>query len=244
MSGFYEAKVNQIVHSAQDLDELIPILRLIPLDKVQTFITQNLDKSLTHFTPINKILPQDLIRYILSFEALYTQAKCVCKQWNTLCNQNDKQYYLALQRSLDQTSVIPYNNRNHTWIVHPKATQLSQVEIDLGFAGLINDLQDAFVALAVSGDRLFLHEAIHYVVDQKRSPLNVDISIVGLGNNAVIASSDSNLGTIGGRFWQGYIENIIFQLGDGKLDIARNSKLWLNRCKLKLATQKPPVTYI
>ena len=44
MSEFYKTKLNKIASSVRNLDDLMPILQCISLDKVQSFVKQTIDQ--------------------------------------------------------------------------------------------------------------------------------------------------------------------------------------------------------
>ena len=257
MSSVYKKELQENVSDAHTVKDLMPFLGALSLDKLKDFINQNVDEfnaseSKTMYfnsVSIDKILPDDIIQYILSFQSITDNHKTyVSKQWEKLSNQNERNYYLQLQSRLDKNGPIrPYNKtKNNTWIIHPTRTQLTKVEEEFGFKGPINDIVDALDSITndfecQSGDRLIIHEGVHNL-HMVRGTICTDLSIIGVGNEAIIRDAyggEETLLDIGtfdrDKLTRIYFENITFDFSKSccsPMHLNGNSKLWLNKCKL------------
>lgn len=150
--------------------------------------------------------------------------------------------YRQLIHDADANSPIPFvNGRNNTWVVHHGRQQLTQSEIDLGFADVSNNIANA-IARSNSGDRIFIHGCGTVDYDGWGIDfIQTDLTIIGVGFDAILDSQS----TTGDMFCsvtdcRVYIENIRFHCSElerklvidvGYID---NSQLWLNKCKLWL----------
>ena len=72
--------------------------------------------NITSPFPIIEVLPSDIMSYILSFQSLSDlyNSKQINKEWNLLSNQNEKKYFINLQRQLDQDCPIPTQSAGQT----------------------------------------------------------------------------------------------------------------------------------
>ena len=173
----FQDKLNTKVATAGDVNDLLPIIKCISIDKIKQFLHQNINEATMDLTKnmyfnsssIDEIIPSDIIKHILSFQALNLEhVKRVNKQWNKLSNQNEKRYYSSLQQNLNQNSPIPYHKSDTlTWTLHPRRTRLTRVEKHLGFkmsaTTRINQLgtYNARHKYVKSGDRFFLQPGIY-----------------------------------------------------------------------------------
>ena len=104
-----KSRLRRFVDGARSVDQLEYILRQIPLQNIKGFIMAQINRiQLDTSIPIsfisksiNDILPNEMIRSILSFDSNRIYAKQVCKQWNKLSGQLDivelKSKYKILQ---------------------------------------------------------------------------------------------------------------------------------------------------
>ena len=142
--------------SAQNINDLLPFLKCIPMDKLRDFVHQNIEemnqsqlKTMhSNAISINRIIPGDIIQHIISFQVLELEnVKCVNKQWNKLSKQHERNYYLPLRSPEswpERHSLWKYiNNDPQIFILHPKRTQLTEIERQCGFKGPINCIEDA-----------------------------------------------------------------------------------------------------
>merc|ERR1712228_861385 len=81
------------------------------------------------------------------------------KKWKLLSDKNENNYMrTTYQPFIDDSSS---NQSVSTWIIHPKRTQLSEFEQDLGFKGPLKNIGDALQNHCDDGDRLLIHDGIY-----------------------------------------------------------------------------------
>eukprot|EP01083_Nonionella_stella_P281210 956861_1 len=160
----------EYVSNAQSTNDIIPLLKLIPLGVIQNAMVEaihDLDSNTANdmqykLLPITQILPDDVIQYIVSFtDSLHI--KCINKAFNMCYNKQRLLQSKQRQCFIDKQMLTPnieYTTHNQTWIMHPTRTHLSSEEIAFGYKGPMNNLQDAFRAVQ-SGDKLLLHDGTY-----------------------------------------------------------------------------------
>ena len=103
MSTVHKHKLRELVSDTNNADDLIPILRKLPINKLKHVINSSIDvmdepfaKQIhLNYLSINQIIPDDIIRHILSFQGLrLNPTKLVNKQWNKLSKQAEKHHYI------------------------------------------------------------------------------------------------------------------------------------------------------
>ena len=104
-----------------------------------------------------------------------------------------------MQQDLDQSCPIPYDPaKNTTWIFHPRRTQLTAVEKDLGFrirpeSTTINNM----TIMADAGDRFLIHTGTYReTFSQYSSNFTEDLSIIGIGGKCIIHNYGSRAWSI------------------------------------------------
>ena len=185
----------------------------------------------------------DIIQHIVSFHGLkLQQIKCINRLWNKLAKRNERIQYCRLLKSVDMNCPIEFNRNgnNNTWIIHPIARCLSEVEANLGFRGPINCIEDALMKCK-PGDRLFMHEGNYDFYSNASSVMiATNISIIGLGKDTIIRGKRAFCSIVGHDHdisdikVNVYIENITFEYRDvwygGVIDVTQ-AKLWLKNCR-------------
>lgn len=229
-------KIYSVLTSANNVNDLLPLLKHIPIDQIKQLIKQNVDKMNTksirnihlNSLSIHETIPDDLIQHILSFHSIdEINMKLVNKKWRKLFESNERNYYLQLIQRLDQDSPIKYDPRkNQTWIINQTRYKLTKRERELGFIGPIlgftwNNIHDQIK----KGDRLFVHSG-KYLLDDK---IPENTSVIGIGNVKMIVHNSVN------HFGTFYMENIYAfvnqQYHNGMHVVYPNNKLVANKCK-------------
>ena len=82
--------------------------------------------------PINVVMPEDIIRHILSFDNV-NHHRTVCQQWNRLNQQNEEKMLRDMYQAVDD--IEPLVSEMKTVIVHPTRRQLHPLEIRRGYSG-------------------------------------------------------------------------------------------------------------
>ena len=246
----YKSKVNQATSNAHDLKELLPFLQCIPPEKIKKFIKENVnawDESsikkmyLKSFSIVDTI-PEDIIQHILSFQQLQGSYRCVNKKWNELSQKNERQYYLKLVISINESSPIPYNTETNTTWVH---SELSNVEKDLGFKRMYK--MKFAMGECKNGDRVLVKNRLQLECRNchwdEEGLWNKSISIIGVGNKAGFSGGNSQCCQIlhnekskNSEDIHVYIENMTFDYAEckhaeGVLKVNDRAKLSLNKCK-------------
>lgn len=143
-----EDTLNIEINDAQNDDDLLPILKCVaknmPMNKLKNILRQQMNEmtpeSLRNVyfnaSSINKLIPEDIIQYILSFHSIGLQSvKLVNKKWNQLSTQNDNIYIPKALHMLHKNSVSKIiNNASfepHLQIIHikPLSTHLGETRI-------------------------------------------------------------------------------------------------------------------
>ena len=259
MSNLHTNKLHLAVNQSNNLNDLLPFLHYLPISDIKQFIHQSINKSSSRkkmyfeSISINDILPSDLIQYILSFNALDSfsakYAKIVNTNWRKLSNSNQRNYYLQIIQMLNKNSPISYdNNKNNTFIIHPKRKRPTLIEKQFGFKGPYNDIfskNDYSYTYRLSfeinkGDRILIYPGDYKIhQDENKDDLydyymemhiKQDVTIIGLGDKppTIINKSPLHHATLKiADKTQVYMENISFQ---SKIIATQHSKLHLNRC--------------
>ena len=255
MSQHYKKQLHSVINDAKNLNELLSILRCTSLDKIKLFLDQNVDQlkdigiknMLFNAASINQIFPSDIIQHILSFQPFESHSNCVNKEWNKLSKQNERNYYSKLQKRLNETSPITYNEReNSTWIMHQNRTKLREIEKEFNFQGPINVISD--IMHRDAGDRFLIHPGIYENTDEPYYAYDIRNSLVMIGIHGRPTILDSGMEECGSficidktsivNMTKMYIENVTIDCQhdvdttEGGIHIAQNNKLWLNNCKL------------
>ena len=138
---------------------------------------------------LDDIIPPDLIRNILSFEAYPNQAKCVNKQWMHLSNQNQKRYYHQLFNSTASKSSTTFKFKHRkSWIVIRHGERLRpliktalnpNILIARSFVQAYNQAQ--------FGDRIFVQRGHELPQNRHEEYTNLkNVSIIGLEKNTIL----------------------------------------------------------
>ena len=189
---------------------------------------------------IDHILPKDIIQHILSFQIWTSASKAVNKLFRDVAEQNERNHYLELIKTIDESSPIPYNDDiNNTWIIDPKVRPLTKIEENLGFKESFDHLYYVLHEYNLKpGDRILLHDGFYEVLDEWHIR---DISIIGIGNSAVIGECHhSSIGETMLHVGNVYLQNLKLQrldkeydcVGDAMIEI-QFGRLCLNKCELK-----------
>eukprot|EP00483_Globobulimina_turgida_P007746 UN07761 len=167
--------------------------------------------------------------------------KQICKPLRKKSNdvkedRDERNVYKTLTQNVHH-SPIKFGNNNKIFILHPARAKLSKIEKEFGFSGIFSSIYSAILNCK-SGDRIFAHNGVYKI---GKLVTQQDISIIGVGDKVCIVDGlDTRL-----CFWYQseftklHLENINFRISNTKLmdtiQVAPNSKLWLNRCKFTFA---------
>ena len=68
-----------MVIDAEGLDDLVPILNQLSLEKIKSFILRTIETD-----SINQTLPDDVLQSIISYQSNVKETPVVCRTWNEL----------------------------------------------------------------------------------------------------------------------------------------------------------------
>lgn len=194
MTQFMMEEINNHIDSATKLQDLLSIyIHSIPMQMIKDFCKKtitnddnNINIKSIHWKiiSIERILPQDIIQYIISFHLLDLQSiKCVSRKWNLLSRKNEKLHYIKLLKKTDQSFVTYDETKNTTYIIrHPKSN-LTSIEKDMGFKKFpTNSADDSTITFHISkylnGDRFIIFPGSYECI--KQFNFNKDLSIIGI----------------------------------------------------------------
>eukprot|EP01083_Nonionella_stella_P080358 220826_1 len=258
--------LHQHISSAQDIGDLRSILECMPLDSIQNMMHAHIDEETATDTlkqyvhraiPIDDILPECIMQYILSFNLL-NHAKSVNTKWKKYSENNEA---LFVKRRL-QTMVHDEHDpgTNTTLLIHPSRKTLHPWEARLGWKGPVNTrrIEDIInlcnsTASHPTVNRILIHNGQY--TNDKCSSLSIlnGVHLIGIGDNVVFKYEvrwTSSFLTIARNLRTVSIENIKFDLkslypysgtainriaGDrvnGHIVVKYGSKLILNNCTM------------
>lgn len=173
-----------------DYDDGIPVsvnklLPFIPVSDFKSFLCQKIEEADEEkllqmklaCVSMNDILPIDIIGHMISFAHLFEmiQFKTVCKTWNVLGKQCEKNFYSRLIQKLGKDFTC-----NKIWIKNSKQNKLTKSQEELNYL-LFKKEQDVFKYICsndVSGD-VFLLFADEYKINFQPNLLR-DVAIIGI----------------------------------------------------------------
>eukprot|EP01083_Nonionella_stella_P166452 556549_1 len=233
------------VCSAQTTNDIIPLLRLIPLEAIQDAILdviRGMDTNTVHemkskCLPITDILPDDLMQYIVSFSDSLCM-KYINKAFNNFYNKNKALELKQRQHVIDKhvfNPTVKYEEHNKTWIIHPTRTHLNSEEIALGYTGPLHDLKAVHDA-GESGDKLLFHDGHYETIDTEIENLCCDdLQFIGLGSDVVIKLYEDPLLDMLLNGQSVYFKNVKIEMSDTTDDgfrIEANSELSMEDCEI------------
>eukprot|EP01084_Bolivina_argentea_P010636 19822_1 len=127
--------------------------------------------------PIDRILSADIFQYMLSFAGFY-HTKAVNKEWKQYSEKNEGQYLTKLYKPINNSYV------NNTHIVHKYRKKSHEIEIDLGFKGPLNDIEQALTQCNSGGTLLIWNGVYHLSAEN----LCDNLQLIGIENEVTIKS--------------------------------------------------------
>ena len=199
---FYKDKVNEDLEATLNLKHLFKFIKHIPFDvlkeTVGEIINNNDDNKILVKTlyfeirSIDKIIPKDIIQYIISFQGLnLDNTKCVNKQWNKLSNMNEKRECLKKIRCENNHGLDYDEGNNKTRIIKSKQKQLTKSEKDMGFEICpVSQVKDTYgynqnmihISKAKSGDRYFIYPG-RYRIKNSLVLWKKNLSFIGIASS-------------------------------------------------------------
>eukprot|EP01084_Bolivina_argentea_P090658 163319_1 len=193
------------VCNAQSLNDIIPILNLIPMQEIQNAlldVIRGLDTNVVnkvHYEGLSliNILPDDVTQQIVSFSDSI-EMKRVNKAFYTCYNKNRERELKQRQSIIDKYEFDPlvkYDERNKTWILHPTRTLLNSEEIAKGYHGPLRRLQEVIDSDSVgSGDKLLFYDGCYvFTEDESYWLMGKDLQLIGIGDNVRLKIHSVNL---------------------------------------------------
>eukprot|EP01084_Bolivina_argentea_P005880 11103_1 len=241
----YKRTLHELVSSADNVEQLTPILQTYSLNDLKQYIYQQIDASsmksrkYSYFNAcdIGQIVGEDIMQYIISFAGIYN-TKAISKTWKSYSDKNEAKQILKIHQYLKDKTPSNFKHdeqKNNTWIVHPNRKILHPKEIELNYKKPTNNISTA-IACCDSGDRILIYDGTYELkaTTQKygsRHEIENDIMMVGAGNNVIITCGKDNV-----DIWvyaSMYIENITFDwMSIWNEAYEDGNVLWLNNVKI------------
>ena len=189
------------------------LLEYIQLNDLQRFLISKVNEldvitaRMAHCDalPINEVLPEDVMRHVLSFGHL-NQNRTVCRQWNRLNRQNEEKTLRAMYNAVDDRNLESLGPEEQTWIIHPKRPALHALEIRRGYRGPVRSPSRVPKTGPI---RLLLHQGHYYVFESKVQVQYIGLSLVHQKQYTMDLRIES-----WGR--KQHLENLVVNVKDGK----------------------------
>ena len=169
--------LQQFINSATDAEQILPILKYLPLSNIKNFAIQNLKKidsteqKEIYFKalPITQIFPDDLIQHILSFNK-FGATRFINKTFKSLTDKNESKYYEELYQSLNTNK----DNETTTFVVNQDRKTLYPFEEKAGHKGPYYNIEEAF-KLCDNDARIILHSGVYNIYEEVKITENMQI---------------------------------------------------------------------
>ena len=183
----FGSKMEGLIDQANDVGDLIGIIKQVPLQRVKDFVKQHVrtvestepDALCPMFHksfPIDRILSTDAIQTVLSFLPNQSTLKSVNKHFNQMVLDNE-----TLRKRARTRNIASQFNGSNVWLVDPKRENLNADEKQKGIKGPIASLQKALECIE-SGDKILLAEGRHFLGYSFGAK---DVRIEGIGECAI-----------------------------------------------------------
>ena len=141
------------VEKPTDLGSLLDLVSLVDLQslifaKLKQMDNDTLRTVFNNLLPIHKVLPEDVIQHILSFDDVH-QNRTICKHWNRLNQQNEENMLREMYNAVDDGNLEPLGSGGQTWVIHPTRRTLHPMEIRRGYHGPLQCPSQAPEGMAV-----------------------------------------------------------------------------------------------
>lgn len=146
----YNMKMQQMVDNALLIDDLMNILRHIPLGTVKKLCSDHIERSAANENrslyfdccPMDHIVSPDTLQSILSFTGEQS-TRATCASFASMMVRNDRNFERKRERRMD--SKFDEKERQ-IWIVDANRVDLNAEEMRNGFQGPVSDFHEAFKA--------------------------------------------------------------------------------------------------
>eukprot|EP01084_Bolivina_argentea_P059146 107962_1 len=237
MATYYKRLLNSFVDKSDCGMDIISLLPFINIDSLQQFLKNEIKqfnddtarKAYYESVSIMDILPDDIMQHIISFN-LDSKSRFVNKQCNKQVNQENKKFVTEQHNAFNP--IIPFKkNINNTWIINKDRKILNETEIENGYKGPIESIDEA-IEKCQSGDKLLISDG-KYECDLAVSN---DVHLIGVGDNVSISSKCSvyvdDMST--DKKCNVYFENISIEAPpDESVINVSNSNLWMKNCEIR-----------
>ena len=177
-----ESLLQQFIHSATNVEQILPILKSLSLSDIKNFAIQNLKKINTkkqkkiYFKalPITQIVPDDLIQHILTFNK-FGDTRFVNKTFKLFTDKNEKNYYEKLHQSLNKNK----HNETTTIVVNQHRNKLYPFEEKARYKGPCYNIEQA-IELCDNDARIVIHPGEYKFYDVVN--ITENIQIIGLND--------------------------------------------------------------
>ena len=160
----FTSALHELTDERSTASDLSVFCQVVQLSNLRAFIQQQIDNmsvstaraAYYRLLSINRVLPVDLVQHILSFGHC-NQNRTVCKQWNCLNIQNEKNMLQTMYRSVMARYPTSFASDSNTWIMHSRRPSLHPIEKEMGFKGPMTPdmIKDDVIT---PGDRVLVHD--------------------------------------------------------------------------------------
>eukprot|EP01083_Nonionella_stella_P064748 169044_1 len=106
----YQQKIHNDVQQSENIEQLIPILRTIDLNKIKMFIieqsknerVQESRSRCSKYNSMNATLPDDVLQSILQFDSNRTQNRRVSRKWNEISNKIENIAFRKTKKEIEK----------------------------------------------------------------------------------------------------------------------------------------------
>ena len=174
--------------------------------------------------PINVIMPEDIMRHILSFDNV-NHHRTVCQQWNRLNKQNEEKMLRDMYQSVDDRNIESLGPNILKRILHPTRQRLHPLEIRLGYERIVSSLDDLpgnARVLVHPGSYRYFFSGFH---------IEANVQFIGLTSNCQIELREDDMGAFRGHDGKQHFENISVKIiGDVQLQRLASGSILFERC--------------
>eukprot|EP01083_Nonionella_stella_P045312 121755_1 len=240
----------KLVANAQTTNDIIPLLRLIPVEAIKDAVlgvVRGLDTNTANemkykCLSLTDIVPDDITQHITSFSDSLNM-KYINKAFNRAfnrCRTLELKRRDEVIRKHEFNPIVKYEAHNAKWIIHPTRTHLSRDEIAKGFRGPINRLKD-LVDDVQSGDKLLFYDGKYILTHKSEFRLlsAYDLQLIGVDSFNKVSIQIKNAGN--GKLldlYDGnnlYLKNVKLLYAAHSFRIESRSSVFMENCIVDLA---------
>ena len=236
-SSPFTSALYELTDEKSTASDLSVFCQFLQLSDLRIFIQQQIDNmsvsaarmAYYRLLSINRVLPNDVVQHILSFGHC-NQNRDVCKQWNCLNIQNEKNMLQKMYRSMMERYPKSFAPDSNTWVMYPGRPSLHPIEIEMGLKGplapeMVND------DVMKPGDRVLVHDG-KYIFESHLTSSKMLVHFIGLSP----WSRERTVITLGrATYCEQYLfDNLCVHMSCRDIGMEINQKLMIQNCTIKL----------